>query len=73
MAGCEIWGPLQMPTSGAAVVASVLGLPREAVSIHVTRIGGGFGRRLLSDYAAEAAVHLKGCRRAGAGRLVAGG
>jgi len=56
---CEIWGPLQMPTSGAGVVASVLGIPRDAVSIHVTRIGGGFGRRLLSDYAAEAAVVSK--------------
>jgi isoquinoline 1-oxidoreductase subunit beta len=56
---CEIWGPLQMPTSGAMVVADVLGIPHEAVSIHVTRIGGGFGRRLLSDYAAEAAVISK--------------
>ena len=53
---CEIWGPLQMPTSGAMVVADVLGIPADAVDIHVTRIGGGFGRRLLSDYAAEAAT-----------------
>lgn len=53
---CEIWGPLQMPTSGSEVVAGVLGIPKEQVSIHVTRIGGGFGRRLMSDYAAEAAV-----------------
>jgi len=56
---CDVWGPLQMPTSGAAVVAEVLGLAREAVDIHVTRIGGGFGRRLLSDYAAEAATISK--------------
>jgi isoquinoline 1-oxidoreductase beta subunit len=52
---CEIWGPLQMPTSGAQVLSTVLGLPREAVTIHMTRIGGGFGRRLMSDYAVEAA------------------
>jgi isoquinoline 1-oxidoreductase beta subunit len=52
---CEIWGPLQMPTSGSRVVADVLGLPRSNVAVHVTRIGGGFGRRLISDYAAEAA------------------
>ena len=52
---CEIWGPLQMPTSGAGVVAQAIGIPREQVVIHVTRLGGGFGRRLLSDYAAEAA------------------
>ena len=52
---CEIVGPLQMPTSGAQVVAGVLGIPRESVSVQMTRIGGGFGRRLMSDYAAEAA------------------
>jgi isoquinoline 1-oxidoreductase beta subunit len=52
---CEILGPLQMPTSGAQVVAAVLGIPRESVSVQMTRIGGGFGRRLTSDYAAEAA------------------
>jgi isoquinoline 1-oxidoreductase beta subunit len=34
----------------------VLGVPRDRVSIHLTRIGGGFGRRLMSDFAAEAAV-----------------
>lgn len=56
---CEIWGPLQMPTSGAEVVAGVLGIPKENVSIHMTRIGGGFGRRLMSDYAAEAAILSK--------------
>jgi isoquinoline 1-oxidoreductase subunit beta len=37
----------------------VLGIPKENVAIHVTRIGGGFGRRLMSDYAAEAAVVSK--------------
>jgi isoquinoline 1-oxidoreductase beta subunit len=56
---CEIWGPLQMPTSGSEVVAGVLGIPKENVAIHMTRIGGGFGRRLMSDYAAEAAVLSK--------------
>jgi len=56
---CEIVGPLQMPTSGAQVVAGVLGIPRASVSVQVTRIGGGFGRRLTSDYAAEAAYVSK--------------
>lgn len=56
---CEIWGPLQMPTSGADVVAAVLKIPRENIAIHMTRIGGGFGRRLMSDYAAEAAAISK--------------
>jgi isoquinoline 1-oxidoreductase beta subunit len=56
---CDILGPLQMPTSGAQVVAAVLGIPRESVSVQMTRIGGGFGRRLMSDYAAEAACISK--------------
>jgi Aerobic-type carbon monoxide dehydrogenase, large subunit CoxL/CutL homologs len=56
---CEIWGPLQMPMFAQQVVAAATGLPREAITIHVTRIGGGFGRRLLSDYVAEAAYISK--------------
>ncbi|HTM31054.1 MAG TPA: molybdopterin cofactor-binding domain-containing protein [Vicinamibacterales bacterium] len=53
---CYITGPLQMQTSGAGVVAAVTGLPVDRVHVQMTRLGGGFGRRLLSDYAAEAAV-----------------
>jgi isoquinoline 1-oxidoreductase beta subunit len=53
---CDIVGPLQMPGAGRRVVAAVLGLAPEQVHVTPTRIGGGFGRRLLSDYAAEAAV-----------------
>ncbi|HSP06342.1 MAG TPA: molybdopterin cofactor-binding domain-containing protein, partial [Acidobacteriota bacterium] len=53
---CEIWGPLQMPDSGQSVVAKATGIPAEKIRVHMTRLGGGFGRRLMSDYAAEAAV-----------------
>ena len=53
---CFIKGPLQMPTSGRSVVARALGIPVDRVHVQSTRIGGGFGRRLLSDYAAEAAI-----------------
>jgi isoquinoline 1-oxidoreductase beta subunit len=53
---CYIMGPLQMQTSGAGVVAAVTGLPVDRVHVQATRLGGGFGRRLMSDYAAEAAV-----------------
>jgi isoquinoline 1-oxidoreductase beta subunit len=56
---CDIWGPLQMPTSGSHVIAHALGMPANDVSIHLTRIGGGFGRRLNSDYAVEAAYLSK--------------
>jgi isoquinoline 1-oxidoreductase beta subunit len=50
---------MQMPMSARNVVAEVTGLAPEQVTIHMTRVGGGFGRRLLSDYAAEAAVVSK--------------
>ena len=56
---CWIEGPLQMPASGRQVVAAAIGIPPERVHVQSTRIGGGFGRRLLSDYAAEAAVVSK--------------
>jgi isoquinoline 1-oxidoreductase beta subunit len=56
---CYITGPLQMQTSGARVVAAAIDLPVERVHVQATRLGGGFGRRLLSDYAAEAAVVSK--------------
>ncbi len=56
---CYITGPLQMQTSGGRVVAAAIDLPVERVHVQATRLGGGFGRRLLSDYAAEAAVVSK--------------
>ena len=49
-----------MQASGAGVVAAAAGLRSIACTMQVTRLGGGFGRRLLSDYAAEAAVVSKG-------------
>jgi isoquinoline 1-oxidoreductase beta subunit len=54
----QVWirGPLQMPASGRTVVARALGIPPARVHVQSTRIGGGFGRRLMSDFAAEAAV-----------------
>ena len=57
----EMWvrGPIQMPMSAQAVVARATGLPMNKIHVHSTRIGGGFGRRLMSDYAAEAAFIAK--------------
>jgi isoquinoline 1-oxidoreductase subunit beta len=53
---CELWAPTQIPGAAQASVASALGIPRENVKVHVTFIGGGFGRRLIQDYAVEAAL-----------------
>lgn len=52
----EIWVPSQTPEAGRALVAQTLGLDESAVRIHLTRIGGGFGRRLYNDYTVEGAA-----------------
>jgi isoquinoline 1-oxidoreductase beta subunit len=53
---CELWAPTQIPDAAAASVAQALAIPKERVKVHVTFIGGGFGRRLIQDYAVEAAL-----------------
>jgi len=52
----ELWAPTQDPGSGHEAVAATLGIPKEKITVHITRSGGGFGRRLSSDYMLEAAA-----------------
>ena len=52
----EIWAPTQNPGSGQKLVADTLGVPVANIKVHITRIGGGFGRRLMNDYMVEAAA-----------------
>jgi isoquinoline 1-oxidoreductase beta subunit len=48
-------GPLQDPAEAVAFASTITGIPRERIRLEPARLGGGFGRRLSSDYAAEAA------------------
>jgi isoquinoline 1-oxidoreductase subunit beta len=50
----EIWVPTQVPQFARMVAAKVAGVATEDVTIHVTLLGGGFGRRLESDFVAQA-------------------
>jgi isoquinoline 1-oxidoreductase beta subunit len=52
----ELWAPTQNPAAGQALVTSTLGIAKEKIRLHITRSGGGFGRRLSSDFIVEAAA-----------------
>ena len=50
----EIWAPTQAQTRALRRTMELTGLPAEKIAIHTTMLGGGFGRRLQSDYIEEA-------------------
>ncbi|MGD8808637.1 MAG: molybdopterin-dependent oxidoreductase [Gammaproteobacteria bacterium] len=52
----ELWVPTQNPSGNRSVIAGTLGIDPADITIHITRSGGGFGRRGASDYAVEAAA-----------------
>jgi isoquinoline 1-oxidoreductase beta subunit len=53
--GCEVWACTQNPQAAQDTVAATLGLEKNQVKVHVTLLGGGFGRKSKPDYVAEAA------------------
>jgi isoquinoline 1-oxidoreductase beta subunit len=55
----EIWAPVQSPGGTREDVAKTLGIPEDAVTVNVTLLGGGFGRKSKCDYALEAALLSK--------------
>jgi isoquinoline 1-oxidoreductase beta subunit len=52
----EVWAPTQNPQAARAEVARVLGVDEAKVTVHVTLLGGGFGRKSKPDFVAEAAL-----------------
>lgn len=60
---CEIWAGTQNPDAARAKAARLLGIPSSAVTVHVTLLGGGFGRRGRFDFVLDA---VEASRAAGA-------
>ena len=52
----EMWTPTQIPSSGQGLVMKGLGLSAKDVKVHITRLGGGFGRRGSNEFSIEAAA-----------------
>jgi len=55
----ELIGPTQTPEALEGSVAKLLNLPLENITVNMTRIGGGFGRRLYVHFGLEAAAISK--------------
>ncbi|MFZ9661508.1 MAG: molybdopterin cofactor-binding domain-containing protein, partial [Chitinophagaceae bacterium] len=50
----ELIGPTQTPASARKAVSDLLKIPESKITVEITRLGGGFGRRLKFDYVVEA-------------------
>ena len=55
----EAWAPTQNPQGAIEAIANAVGLKKEDVTVNVTLLGGGFGRKSFPDFAVEAAVLAK--------------
>ena len=50
----EIWAPTQGPSGIPPTISSLYGVDADRVEVHVTRLGGGFGRRFSTEFVCEA-------------------
>lgn len=53
------WAPTQLPQPGIEAAARILGIAPADITVHITRIGGGFGRRLINDTMIQAGAIAK--------------
>ncbi len=60
--GAEVWACTQNPQSARDEVAKALGLSKDKVTVHVTFLGGGFGRKSKADFVVEAALLAKAAK-----------
>ncbi|MGB1030635.1 MAG: molybdopterin cofactor-binding domain-containing protein [Pseudoalteromonas marina] len=51
----DIWAATQNPQADMKTVAALLGMDESKINVHVTMLGGGFGRKSKPDFSAEAA------------------
>ena len=61
--GCEVWCGTQSPQIAQNAAAKVLNVPPDRVKVHVTYLGGGFGRRGEGDYVTQAVAASKAAGR----------
>ncbi len=57
----EVWAPTQVPSTSRTMAAQVAGVSEDDVTLHVTLLGGGFGRRLDVDYVGQAVQVAMAC------------
>jgi isoquinoline 1-oxidoreductase beta subunit len=55
----EVWAPTQNAEATLAAAAEAAGVPLENVEVHLTYLGGGFGRRGFQDYTRQAVAIAK--------------
>jgi isoquinoline 1-oxidoreductase subunit beta len=58
----EIWAPTQVPQMARDMAAKVAKVDKDKVTVHVTQLGGGFGRRLEVDFIGQAVQVAMACK-----------
>lgn len=56
---CEIWVPTQGAQMAQSAARAATGLDRSSITVHTTYLGGGFGRKIGTDYVAQATLAAK--------------